>query len=133
MDNLNPSTIYYVLGSAIAVGGLVTRALAKRDKEQEERFDAKLLIVATAHNKLEETLNLRLAAMKTEQKDTDRRLAQVEREYISRADHAEFRHELMSAVKEIGASVTHSLDGFRATVEKVMERQNKLEREATRS
>lgn len=65
---LNPATIYYLLGSAIAVGGLFVKWLSGRDREQEERFNAKLLTIATAHNKLEEKLIADIGALKATQK-----------------------------------------------------------------
>lgn len=132
MENANPSTVYYVLGSIAIVGGFVARWLSARDKDQETRFDSKLLLATNAHKELKDNLDVRIAAMKVEIKEASLRLALVERDYISRADHAQFRSELMAAVKEIGSQVTHSLDGFRSTVDKVIERVNDVEREAAR-
>ncbi len=113
------------------VGGGLVRWLVDRDKDQEERFNEKLRLQRDAHDKLESQLNARLASSKEEKKDLDRRLAAIERDYISRVDHAEFKAELMGAVKDIGAQVSHSLDGFRGSMEKLVERINRVEHEAS--
>ena len=59
------ATIYYILGSVMLIGGLFVKWLAARDKDQEERFNARVLVVATAHNKLEGDLNAHIITAKT--------------------------------------------------------------------
>jgi hypothetical protein len=44
------------------------------------------------------------------------RLAQVEKTYISRADHAEFKAELMAAVREVGEKLERGIDGLRRDI-----------------
>ncbi len=132
MGQINPSAIYYILSAGALVGGLFVKWLAARDKDQEERFNAKLTIITDAHDKLEDTLNLRLAAMKAENRDAGTALASIQRDYISRSDHQEFRSELLAAVKDIGAQVAHSLDGFRLSMEKLVDRVSEVERMAGR-
>lgn len=146
MHDINPSAIYYVLSIFVLIGGLFVKWLAGRDQEQETRFDAKIKASSdalklelkaetdarlAAEKVLEDakkTFDLRITAMKGENNTQFLRLAHVEREYISRADHAAFRGELIAAMKDISSNVSHSLDGFRASMEKLVERINEAEK-----
>lgn len=127
MDSISPSAAYYTIGAAIAIGSVLTKWLSGRDKEQELRFNERLVVITLAHNKLEEVINLRLAAMKLEAKEASAILSGIERSYITRVEHAEFKAELMAAVRDVGAQVTHSLDGFRTSIEKLIDRVSAVE------
>ena len=65
---LNPAAVYYILGSAMAVGGLFVRWLAARDKDQEDRFDAKIKAAVKTADDLKDQHTIDVTAIKATQK-----------------------------------------------------------------
>jgi hypothetical protein len=119
---MDAQNLYYILGIVSLVGGGLAAYLARRDSEQEKRFNDKLDTLKDANEKLEHM-----------HKESDARLANVEREYISRGDHALFRNELMTALKDMSSQLNHTLDGFRLSMEKVLDRVQRVESRRTKA
>ncbi len=101
---------YYVLAIFSMIGGAFVKWLSDKDKAQEKRFDEKLEAASKKAKEDKDVFDLRLAAIKAEHKETAVKLAHMERDYVSRADHAEFRKELMEAVKELSNLIRGSID-----------------------
>ncbi len=125
---MDPQKIYYMLASISLIGGAFLAYLAKRDRDQEHRFNEKLKQLSLLVDKAETKSDSRINAAKEEMKEVANRLAHVEREYISRGDHAMFRSELLGVLKDMGNQLNHTLDGFRASMEKLVDRINEVER-----
>lgn len=64
---------------------------------------------------------------KEDREKFDKRLSEVERSYISRAEHAEFRVEIMALVRDVGSKVENSINGLSHRIETLVERMAKVE------
>lgn len=119
---MNPTVILEAAGVALTalalIGAVVAWWLDRADKRQELDLDE----VRKAHDKDVAALTTRLNALHDDQKalnkEFDGRLARIEREYVSRADHAEYRAELLKTMHDIGDGIKASLDGLGARFEK---------------
>jgi len=100
-------------------------------KQRNEARRAEVVAWGAALDEAKKNFNERMAGLKSSEnsdvKELEVRLAKVEREYISRGDHAEFRAELLEAVKEIRSELRIGFDGMGARVEKLVERIVKVE------
>lgn len=119
---LTPSWAAVIITLVSLICGALAAWLRHIDKGQETRIG----LLEKAIEKLGIETNLRLTsqhgAHSIEQKAIEARLALIERTYISRSDHAEFRAELLAAVKEVGTTVAHSIDGLRADMMDLVKR-----------
>ena len=115
---ITPEWIAAVVAVATLLGGAITGWLRSVDARQERELE-----------KIESQFKARLDSHSSTAKELERRVAEVERSYISRADHAEFRNELMAAVREIGSQVSKSLDGFGTRFEHLGDRIARVEQE----
>lgn len=99
------TNIEVVLAVVVAMSGAATTYVA--------------LVMQPLRDKLDEG--------KEDRDKLDKRLSEVERSYISRAEHAEFRAEMMAAVRDIGAKIESSLNGLSHRIETLVERMAKVE------
>ena len=110
---LTPAWAAVIITVVSLVCGALAAWLRLIDKGQETRIG----LLEKSLERLGIETNLRLTgqheAHSMEEKSIESRLAVVERTYISRSDHAEFRAELLAAVKEVGATVAHAIEGLR--------------------
>ena len=93
-------------GVVLILGGLAGAYLrlvdAKQAQEMKTTNDAVAVVV--------KRVDLVEAADVLGRRELEQRLAKVEREHITRADHAEFRSELLTAVRDVGERVGRSMD-----------------------
>lgn len=68
--------------------------------------------------------------LKAQLEKEDRRLSDIEKSYINRVDHAEFRNEIMAAIRDIGNKIDASINGLSHRIETLVERIAKVEANA---
>jgi len=119
---LTPAWAAVIITLVSLVCGALAAWLRLIDKGQETRIG----LLEKSVEKMGIEMNLRLTgqheAHSIEEKAIEARLAIIERTYISRADHAEFRAELLAAVKEVGSAVSRSIDGLHADMMDLVKR-----------
>lgn len=102
-------------------GGIATFFLALKDRNQALEIDAVKTGAAAETKAVKESfekelngLGERLNAHSHARGELEARLRVVEREYVTRADHAQFRAELVAALDKVGDRVAGSMDKLRA-------------------
>lgn len=128
--------------TALGVGGaalsiwnvyihLLLRPLEKDNATLKESLTKAESGIITRVNEVKEEFGSRIAGIHADYKQAhvqyEARISVLERSYLSRAEHAEFRSELMRAVSEVGDRVARSIDALGAKVDHFGERLNQVE------
>src|SRR3990167_2178198 len=115
--DITTNNVAAVVAILTAAGGCIGTWLKIVDGRQEEKISE----LKDHVGKLELTIDARASGLKTDYstraKDVEITIAEIEKTYISRAEHAEFRAEMMNTTREIGDKVSRSIDNLGQKVE----------------
>lgn len=141
--NLTAENVGAAMGVLVVLGGIVGWYLNLVDRRQAAEITgvkdgaagelkaAKESLqkdLDAAHDHLraaEASIAKRLDAHASARADLETRLRTVEREYVTRADHAQFRAELVAALEKVGDRVAGSMDKLRTDLREDMAGLNK--------
>jgi len=116
---LTPAWASVIIGLVALLGGILAAWLRLIDKAQEREIKA----VAESVAKIETRCDVRMQGLHDSENlvisGMEIRLREIENTYIRRTEHAEFRAELLNAVKDVGRSIDSLRDDIKSLVGRV--------------